>query len=337
MGQTFTIDIHAHFYPRAYLDLIAEEGASFGVRCSFDHADGPIIDVNGVKTPPLDSSYFDIEARRVSMDEKGVDVHALSLTQPMVYWASPDLSLRLSRVFNDACVEAHTAYPERFLGLAMLPMQVPELALEELERVAHLPGIRGIYMSTRILDRELSDPSLFPLYKRIEQLGFAIFLHPTNVVDPARLKKFYLTNFIGNPTESAIAASHLIFGEVLDRFPTLNFVLPHAGGTFPYLAGRINHGWGVRQECQHLQRPPLEYLRRFHYDTITHLDKALQYLIDLVGADRVVMGSDFCFDMSYQRPVEIVTGHPGLSEQDQAMILSGNARRLLNLDQEIPG
>ena len=331
MSTFETIDIHAHFYPESYLKLIEAEGAEFGVSCSYDDPDGPVINANGVKTPPLSRRYFDLEDRVAAMDEMGVGVHCLSLTQPMLYWASPDLSERLAVAYNDACAEVHEAYPERFLGLAILPMQEPELALKELERAKSLPGIRGVYMATRVLDKELSDPSLFPVYEAIEDSGLTIFLHPIKVVDPSRLKQFYLTNFIGNPTESAIAASHLIFGEVLDRFPKLTFCLPHAGGTFPWLIGRITHGWGVRDECKHLKNPPVEYLRRFYYDTITHAAPALEYLIDLVGPDHVVLGSDFCFDMSYERPVEIVTGHAGLSEDDQALILGGNAKRLLGI------
>ena len=331
MSTFETIDIHAHFYPESYLRLIEAEGAEFGVSCSYAHPGGPVIDVGGVKSPPLERRYYDLEDRIASMDEMNVDVHALSLTQPMLYWASPDLSRRLAEAYNDACVEAFEAYPERFLGLAILPMQEPKMALAELERVKSLPGIRGVYMATRVLDMELSDPSFFPIYEAIEDLGLNIFLHPIKVVDPSRLKQFYLTNFIGNPTESAIAASHLIFGEVLDRFPKLTFCLPHAGGTFPWLVGRITHGWGVREECKHLKTPPVDYLRRFYYDTITHAQPALEYLINLVGPDRVVLGSDFCFDMSYDRPVEIVTGHAGLSESDQALILAGNAKRLLGM------
>ena len=331
MSTFETIDIHAHFYPESYLKLIEAEGAEFGVSCSYDDPDGPVLDVGGVKSPPLESRYINIDDRVASMDEMGVDVHCLSLTQPMLYWAPPDLSQRLCVAYNDACVEAHEAYPDRILGLAILPMQEPEMALKELERVKSLPGIRGVYMATRVLDMELSDPSFFPVYEAIEDLGMTIFLHPIKVVDPSRLKQFYLTNFIGNPTESAIAASHLIFGEVLDRFPKLTFCLPHAGGTFPWLIGRITHGWGVREECKHLKTPPVDYLRRFYYDTITHAHPALEYLINLVGPDRVVLGSDFCFDMSYDRPVEIVTEHAGLSEDDQALILGGNAKRLLGI------
>ena len=176
------------------MKLVAEEGAEFGVSCSYGDPDGPIIDVGGVKTPPLERRYYNLEDRVASMDEQGVNVHALSLTQPMVYWAAADLSRRLSEAYNDSCVAAHEAYPERFLGLAMLPMQEPAMALAELERVASLPGIRGVYMATRVLDRELSDSAFFPVYEAIEDRGLTIFLHPVKVVDPTRLRKFYLTN-----------------------------------------------------------------------------------------------------------------------------------------------
>ena len=330
MNKFETIDIHAHFYPEAFLRMVADKGERYGMRCVWNDGSLPAIDVGG-KMTPVENRYFDIPQRLASMDDQGVSVHALSLTQPMVYWAPGKLGGALSKAYNDACIEAHLAHPDRFVGLATLPMHEPELAIRELERVAAAPGIRGVYMGTRIGELELSDELFFPVYEAIQDKSFAIFLHPIKVVDPARLKKFYLTNFIGNPTESAIAASHLIFGEVLDRFPKLEFCLPHAGGSLPYLIGRITHGWGVRPECRHLKSPPDTYLRRFYYDTITHSHPALDYLISLVGPDRVVLGSDFCFDMSYQQPVEFVLNHSGLSEADQNLILAGNARKLLRM------
>jgi len=331
MAAVRSIDIHAHFFPRTYLELIAAEGGPFGMTCDLDRPGGPVINSDGRRGNVLEARFIDIDARLASMDEQGVDVHALSLTSPMVYWAGDGLSVKLSRAFNDACAAAHEAHPDRLVGLAMLPMHRPALALEELERAARLPGIRGVYMATKIGDMELSDPSLLPVFRRIEALHLPVFLHPNSVLEPARLAKYYLRNFIGNPTESAIAASHLIFGEVLDNCPKLVVCLPHGGGSFPYLIGRIQHGWGVRPECKHLLNGPINYLRRFWYDTVTHSAPALAYLIEQVGADRVVLGSDFCFDMGYERPVEVVTGHGGIGEADQARILGGNAAALLGL------
>ena len=330
MAAVKSIDIHAHYFPLAYLELIAAEGEAFGVTCDMDHPDGPVLNVGG-QARNLEPRYFDLDARLASMDSQGVDVHALSLTSPMVYWAGDKLALRLSQAFNDGCAAAHEAHPDRMFGLAMLPMHQPELAIGELERAARLPGIRGVYMATKIGDMELSDETLLPVFQRIEALGLPVFLHPNAVLEPARLAKFYLRNLIGNPTESAIAAAHLIFGEVLDNCPELVVCLPHGGGSFPYLVGRFHHGWGVRPECKAMLNGPIDYLRRFYYDTITHSAPALGYLIALVGTDRVMLGSDFCFDMGHQRPVEVVTGHGGIDAADQARILGGNATALLRL------
>ena len=331
MAPVRSIDIHAHFFPQEFLDIVKREGGPGGLKVDTSDPDGPVIDFRGRRGKPLEARFIDIDARIASMDEQGVDVHALSLTTPMVYWADGALASRLSRAFNDACSAAHKAHPERLFGLAMIPMHHADRAIAELERAIELPGIRGVYMSTRIDGRDLSHESFTPVFERIAALGLPVFLHPTGVVDPQRLARFYLVNLIGNPTESAIAASHLIFGQVLDKFPDLVVCLPHGGGSFPYLVGRIQHGWGVREECRHLLSGPISYLRRFHYDTVTHSAAALSYLIDLVGADRVMLGSDFCFDMGYERPIEVVTEHPGLDETDKARILGGNAAALLRI------
>jgi len=186
-------------------------------------------------------------------------------------------------------------------------------------------------MATRINDKELSDPSFFPVYEAIEALGLPIFLHPVFVIGHERLEKHYLTNLLGNPFESAIAAAHLIFGGVLDRFPKLDIVLPHAGGAFPWLVGRLNRGWEKRADLKHIKHSPLEYLRRFNYDTIGYSDTVVEYLVKNVGADRVVMGSDYCFPVAYEQPVRIVVDNPLVAAGDRHAILEGNARRLLKL------
>lgn len=325
------IDIHAHYYPETYLRMIEAEGGPFGAH--FERTkQGSKVRVGPLFAGPIASRFIDLDERLQAMDDQGVGMQALSLTQPMVYWATGELSRRLSAVFNDALAAAHEAHPDRFFGLAILPMQDPALALAELERAAKLPGIRGVYMATCVLDRELSDEAFWPVYERLEDLGLPIFLHPVEVIGmETRLRRFFLSNLLGNPFDTAVAASHLIFGGVLDRFPRLDIVLPHGGGALPLLIGRIEHGWRVRPECRHLEHSPRDYLRRFHYDTITHSPEALTYLIDLVGADRLLLGSDYCFDMGYDQPVRVLNEHKSLTSEQRNAILKTNAARLLHM------
>jgi aminocarboxymuconate-semialdehyde decarboxylase len=181
--------------------------------------------------------------------------------------------------------------------------------------------------------RDLSDPALFPVFQRCEALRLPVLLHPLTVIGAAdRLKPFYLNNLLGNPFDNAIAAAHFIFGGILDRCPKLDVVLPHGGGAFPYLWGRLQRGQKMRPEAKAgAKRPVASYLRRFHYDTITHDKGALKYLVDTVGADRVSLGSDYCFDMGYDRPRDIVEKGLRLGAADREKILRGNAARLLGL------
>ncbi len=324
------IDIHAHFVPEGYLRLIETEGEARGIRLR-PGPDGPLILVGQTPIGPITAHYHDLELRLKTMDAQRVTVHALSLMPPMVYWADGALGIRLARLVNDAMAGAARLHPDRFVFLATLPMQDPEAAVSEVDRAVTQLGCRGIYLGTNVRGKELTDPSFLPVFGRIHALGVPIFLHPLNVIGAERLTNHYLHNLLGNPFDTAVAAANLIFSGFLDRFPKLNICLPHAGGALPYLIGRLNHGWKVRQECRALKKPPSSYLRRFTYDTISHAPESLRYLIKLVGVDRVMMGSDYCFDMGYERPVEVVTRLRGLTRADRAKILYGNAARLLRL------
>jgi aminocarboxymuconate-semialdehyde decarboxylase len=326
------IDIHAHYFPERYLELIERAGGPFGASIDRSNSKGPSIVMRGSRTPPLDASYWDLDRRRRAMDRQGVAVHALSLTVPMVYFADGEVGQRLAEAVNDSMSEAHRAFPERFVGAATLPMQDPKRALAELERAAALPGIKAVYLGTNVNARELSDAAFAPVFAACEARRLPILLHPLNVVGAARLGAFYLNNLLGNPFDTAVAAAHLVFGGVLDRHPKLEVCLPHAGGAMPYLVGRLQHGQRVRPETHKVATKPFSaYLRRFTYDTISHAPESMRYLVDLVGADRVMLGSDYCFDMGPARPREIVDKQLRLSAADRARILSGNARRLLGL------
>ena len=327
------IDTHAHWYPREWVELLKKEGAANGAEVEIGEGGKLRFKAPGIRLRPTFSApYIDLDVRLKTMDESRVDMEALSLTSPMVYWAPPEFGLKLSRVFNDACAEAHSKHPQRFVGLAMVPMQAPELAVEELERVSRLPGIRGVYMATHVNGKNLDERELFPVYAKCEALGLPIFLHPVAPAAPERMSKYHLGNFLGNPYETGIAAASLVFGGVMDEFPKLDVMLPHAGGTFPHLIGRMDHGTTVRAECKHMPRPPSAYLSRFHYDTIAHSDRMLVNLIRQVGHDRVVMGSDCPADMGYMRPADVIERLEELSMRERDDILGGNAARLLRVE-----
>ena len=324
------IDAHAHWYPEPWLALLENQGATAGVKIT--RADEGWRIASERLTMSFGSAYVNLAPRLRLMDRQGVDVHALSLTVPMVHWAPPELGLKLARTFNDAAAAAHREHPKRFVGMAALPLQAPELALDELQRASELPGMRGAYLATNINGRELDDPAFFPIYSKCEKLGWPVFLHPVETIGQERNNKFYLRNLLGNPYDTGVAAAHLIFGGVLDTFPALEVMLPHAGGAFPGLIGRLDQGARVRPELKHLRHPPSDYLRRFSYDTIAHNDALLMNLIRTVGAGRVLLGSDYPFDMGYERPVEIVDRLPALSANDRDQILGRNAARLLRID-----
>ncbi|MGE0253949.1 MAG: amidohydrolase family protein [Alphaproteobacteria bacterium] len=336
-----TIDVHTHYYPDGVVRLIDEEGGPFGATVARDDARGPTIKVrhppSGPIPPagPLIPTFRDLDARLADMDAHGVDVHLMSFSQPMLYWASDDLGLRLAGAFNDAVAEAHLAHPRRFFGLMALPMQNPALAAEEFDRAAALPGMRGVFLSTRVVTTELSDPIYWPLLERIAASGLPAFVHPLNAIGAGRLgSRHYFANLLANPFETTACAALLIFDGVLDRFPGLELVLAHAGGALPWLIGRLTQGWHVRPECRHLVRSPREYLDRFHFDTITFDHTALAHLAGLVGTGRLLLGSDYCFSMSELDPVGFVLGAPGLDDAGRAAILGGNARALFRLPSE---
>jgi aminocarboxymuconate-semialdehyde decarboxylase len=323
-----TIDIHAHWYPAEWLRVFEQDGAKEGA--SLERKDGKYHLKAKSITNAFDERFVVVAERIQEMDKRAVDVHALSLTTPMVYWASSGLATALSQAFNDAASAAHQKHPQRLLGLAMLPMHSPFDAMKELERAAKLPGMRGLYLATNVNGEELDEKKFWDVYGKCEELGWTIFLHPVDTIGQDRTKKYYLKNLCGNPYDTGVAAAHLIFGGVLDRFPKLEINLPHAGGTFPWLIGRWDHGSGVRPELKHMKKKPSEYLRRFTYDTIGHDDRINQALVKLVGADRVTLGSDYCFDMGLDDPIATVE-RLDLSPADKELIKGKNASKLLRL------
>ncbi len=328
--QARAIDIHAHYYAQAYLDLIAAEGARFKAQYHTTPDGFFAFDTPGGSGPRMPMKFIDLDQRLAEMDRTGVDVHVLSLSQPMVYWADANLSQRLARAWNDGASAAHLAHPERIFAFMTLPMLDRDRALDELNRAAKLPGMRGIYLGTNIDGRDLDDPLFEPVFERAAQLDLPIFLHPIQPTGGKRLNFFQMHNALGFPFDTAIAACHLIFGGVLDRHPGLKVNLPHAGGVLPILIGRIDHAYRVSGADKRIAQKPSAYLKRFTYDTITHSAPILEWVIAQVGISRIMLGSDYCFPMGTDRPIKIVD-QLRLEDRQRAMILGGTAAKLLRI------
>lgn len=324
------VDVHAHYYPPEWLRLVEREGPPLGVKLGKNDKGWTTV-VIGDSTVALSPAHMDVESRVQKMDAQGVDVQLLSLSLPMVYWAPPPLGLKLAQAFNDACSAAYSAHPKRFAGSVMVPMQAPDLALGELERAAKLPGMRALYLATNVTGKNLDEKAFLTIFAKCEELGWPLFLHPNDPVGADRMRSYYLRNLLGNPYDTGIAAASLVFGGVMDKFPKLEVVLPHSGGTFPALIGRLDHGTEVRPELKHMKQPASAYLRRFHYDTIAHQPALIMNLVRQVGADRMVLGSDYPFDMGYEKPVDFVERLSDLTGADRELILGKNAARLLKI------
>ena len=315
-----SIDAHAHWVPQAYADALARLGRP----------------TTSIHTPmELDSN---LEQRLRWMDEHGVAMHVLTLDGGMPWqWVSPDDAVRLARTVNDAAIAAHQKYPDRFIAGIELPIRQPAAALAELNRTAGQPGMRAVHLPNSMDNGDfLFQPAYEPLWARCQELRYPILFHPLDGLDNVYGGKerlgndlalsANLNNTLGFSFESATTAAKFIITGTLDRFPTLDLVLPHSGGCFPYIAGRIERGLVAKKFA--LQRPFRDYVRRFHYDSITYYPETLRFLVSLVGSDRVVIGSDGYAPMDVADPNALVMQ---LNAGDRDRIMRANAMRLFRL------
>lgn len=321
------VDVHSHFFPAPFLQVIRSRGGTAGA--SVERRDGlEWLKMPGHPPAPLAPPFINVAARQARLRELGIASQAISLSPPMVHWAPLELGIDLARAFNDGVYDLQASFPDQFVGLATLPLQDVHVALREMERALDL-GLRGIYISTAVGGHYLDAPQFAPVWETAAAEHIPVFIHPEHHLGREVLDRWHLFNTVGFPVETAVLATRLIFSGVLDRHPALRIVLAHGGGVLPILAGRLDHAYRQRAEVRDaIAAPPSAYIKRFYFDTVTHHDAALRYLVDLVGVQQVVLGTDTPYDMADPDPLARIR-RLGLPPDAAAALVGGSARRLL--------
>ncbi|MFE1585858.1 amidohydrolase family protein [Streptomyces sp. NPDC058737] len=328
-----TVDVHAHVLLPEVDALVAGLPADAEAKELDARRNGPAaLAVSGLMVRERYPRLTDVTVRLAAMDAQGVDVQLVSPSPSHYhYWADEETAEKLYRLANEATAAHCSAAPERLRGLGLVPLQHPQQAVRALDH-ALAQGLLGVEVSSHAPGRELSDAAYEPLWSRAEETGALLFLHPFGCTLDERLDQWYLSNTVGQPTENAVALSHLIFSGVLDRHPGLKIIAAHGGGYLPTHIGRSDHAWSARSDagagCAH---PPSSYLKRLYFDSLVHDPGVLRELVRVAGADRVLLGSDFPFDMGTEDPVGALRA-AGLPEADFHAVRGGNAADLLRKD-----
>ena len=317
-----TIDIHAHITPEGYVNAYRSGGTWHGLAAG---------DVSNVQYNPR--TTWTPQERIADMNSLGVDVQVLS-TNAFFYHYDKDASVvsSMDRECNDYVAQLVKDYPDRFAGFANLPMQDVSAAVTELERSMAM-GLKGAMIGDQVNGKTFDEPEFMPLWKAAEASGAVMLIHQGgNTIVSPRSNQYHLPNTIGNLADRAVTFASFVFGGVMDACPDLKVCLCHGGGYTCYGIGRMDRGWQVRREARvHINQPPSKYLDKFYYDCLTHSEEALRYLIDSVGIDKVVFGTDWPFDMATDWPVSDILRMESLSMDEKEAILHGNLERLLGI------
>ncbi len=327
------IDVHAHYLPRDWPDLAQRYGdARFPVIHHTDDGRHRVYK-DGKFFRELFSNTWDAEQRIAEYERFGVQVQVISTVPVMFsYWAKPHHALELHRSLNDHMAETCRRHPRHIAGIGTVPLQAPRLAIEELERCVEQLGLQGVQIGSHVGAWNLDAPELFDFFAAAESLGAAILVHPWDMMGSESMPKYWLPWLVGMPAEQSRAACSLIFGGVLERLPELRICLAHGGGSFPYTIGRIEHGFNMRPDLVATDNPhnPRDYLKRLFFDSWVADDRALRYLLDTCGADRVMLGTDYPFPLGEQSPGAGIAALQ-LEAAEQARLYHGTALDWLGL------
>jgi aminocarboxymuconate-semialdehyde decarboxylase len=316
-----SIDIHAHLTPQCYLQTVAKGKTWHGL--------------NANRSRGNPKAWWTPEQRIADMNSLGVDVQVVSTTASFYcYDLDPTVATAIARECNEEVCQMTKDHPSRFAGFCTLPMQDVKAAIAELERGMVQLGLKGAMINDQVNGRTFDEPEFLPFWKAAEQLGAVIFVHQQGgdtMVTP-RTSRYHLFNTIGNLADRAVTFASLVFGGVMDQCPDLKVCLAHGGGYTCFGIGRMDRGWQVRSEARvHIHQPPSTYVKRFYYDCLTHSEPALRMLIDTVGVERVVFGTDWPADMCIDWPVSWILSLESLSQGEKEMILYKNLERLLSI------
>ncbi|HEY6444687.1 MAG TPA: amidohydrolase family protein [Candidatus Acidoferrales bacterium] len=332
--KSLTVDVHCHVLTLEVERLVSscpENQSEPAAQLRMYGAES--VEYNRKLFANLVPQLTDVNERLRRMDAMGVDIQVISPSpNQYYYWADVDLAKQIVAVQNEHIASVCAAHPERLRGLGNLALQHPELSVEQLEDCVRKFDLRGVEISSAVNGLELSDGRFERFWSKAEELGCLVFIHPLGTSLGERVNQYYLGNILGQPLETTIALSQLIFGGVLDRYPGLKICAAHGGGYLPSYIGRSDHGFAVRPEAAKIKHKPSEYLKRIYFDSLVYTPEGLRHLIEEVGLTQIVIGTDYPFDMGVYDPHGQVAAVPELSKQERDLILGGNAARLLGMD-----
>ena len=333
-GKAKVVDLHCHYLnPEVNAKTAHLNPSQYDPTVTF--ADELTRDTNVMQMKTRAPKLTGVTERLVDMDRMGVDVQAVCpAPYHFFYWTEPDYGAELAREVNEGIAKIAADMPDRFVGLGSVPLQDSQLAVRELDYCVGKLGMRGVEICTNVNGKNLTDPSLKleKFFARCEELGVVIFMHPLGYTQADRLTHHYFNNVIGNPLDSTVAVSHLIFDGVMARYPKLKVVVAHGGGFIAHYWARMDHAWRARPDCRTvIKRKPSSYLEKFYFDSITFDPEMLKRLIDRFGADHVVLGTDYPYDMGEDDPLGLIAQVKRLPRASRELIQGGNAAKLLKI------
>ncbi len=332
------IDAHAHFYPERFLDLIEGQGEGHAISIRREDAGGERkLIVAGREFFTFSPDFFDLDVRLEQVAASGVDMQVISLGPPMVYWAEPELGAELCRAFNDEMAHIVRRHPDKFVALAAVPLQDVDAAILELERAARDLEVRGAMIPTVVGTKDLDSPEFEPFYEAAARMDLPLFMHPMPRPGPEglRMRDYRLDVTVGFVMDTTLAAARLVLSGILPKLPGLRVMLSHLGGTIPFLWGRLSEGfrmfagdweWGE----------PRDYFARFHIDAISYRPDPLEYAAGIMGAEKILYGSDdpFFGAENMRQSAETILACPNFDEKTRDLIFEKNAARLFRIDSE---